>query len=568
MKKMFFISALTGLAIMATAQTAVPILEKSYEISKQAKKGYLAYSEINKDGNIEMVYLLGGLKAAFDPKCETYIYNKDLELINTEKEGTVKKTHGPDYVKYTVGVEATFKGISFVRREVSTKWSNHDQVFFVTQKTLEKIQPKTETGAKYSLTYSYQMMQEGATLCLAGKPLEKKQIVPKVNTYYGQRHFDILRCDLDGNIIVTDSINLDFANDAYYHSPLSDSNSPAFTADENVRSIGKDSKDEVVNNEAARDWILVFKPMYLPDYFKAERDPNQDNLTYVRISPKGKVLEKFTFTPPSNGWTIANAYEHNGSVYMYGVAKTYDSSKKPSSMSFSTGAEAKYTNLELCKITNGKMDFSTSVSAKDIQAKQAKPSNQKKFVEWDGESVMIQPAYFSSGLIANMDITPWDVHKISFTSSGDIMINAQDAGGKGWNSNYMFLFDANTGALKKSYGLFLATGEKKRQEVEQYYGLPIRNYYFPSGDGKSTYWIMISFKPITSKLGGFVADYCSINNETGEISELKTMAIEKKKHYVLYSLSNDFLKKDNFLFFFNQEEEADKAMLSRIDLSK
>ena len=71
-------------AIRASAQ--VPILEKSFDVSRKAKNGYLAHIETNAEkGTIDMIYVLSST-TRHKIKYEIYTYDKDLNLINTVQE--------------------------------------------------------------------------------------------------------------------------------------------------------------------------------------------------------------------------------------------------------------------------------------------------------------------------------------------------------------------------------------------------------------------------------------------------------------------------------------------------
>ena len=69
-------------AIQASAQ--VPILEKTYDVSRKAKNGYLAHIETNDSkGTIDMIYVLSST-TKHKIKYEIYTYDKDLNLIKIQ----------------------------------------------------------------------------------------------------------------------------------------------------------------------------------------------------------------------------------------------------------------------------------------------------------------------------------------------------------------------------------------------------------------------------------------------------------------------------------------------------
>ena len=329
----------------------------------------------------------------------------------------------------------------------------------------------------------------------------------------------------------------------------------------------RDDDLEHDNNEKPRDWIIVLAPEELPGMFKPNNDPNPCNLTYLRISPKGKILEKLSFNSPSNGWKINAAYEHNGSVYLYGPAVTND----PSSKYYQEVAGQKehkghksnkglgFTNYQLAKITKGKLDFISSPSISDLQAKQVKPKDQKNFVEFTGED--------------------FSTNGITVATTGDVFITCQNKEiSRGKPTMYggvsMFHFDP-TGNLKRNYGVF-------NKENEESVG-STSSYIYPSGDGKSLYWLMrvpkVDFhlahnegEDATTE-GNFyrtedAMDYGSINIEKGELSEFKTVGEGNKKPFYLYDYGRSIRKMGNYIYLFSKQYKGDKILLTRLNLSK
>ena len=74
------VALLFGVATFAQ-QSTFDILEKDYEISRKAKKGYLCGVEPSGNGGFEMVYFLPSSKRKV--KIETYTFDKDANLVNT-----------------------------------------------------------------------------------------------------------------------------------------------------------------------------------------------------------------------------------------------------------------------------------------------------------------------------------------------------------------------------------------------------------------------------------------------------------------------------------------------------
>lgn len=543
-----------GLSNISNAQNQA--LEKSYEVTNRAKRGFLENIEINKDnGNIDVLYalpnalttkrdlflstLVFGAVTANKAKYEIYSYDKDLNLIGTSREE--ERVYFEPYPEYSyTTAEPTLRAsclcLSFKQVEVKAEY-NWFSGYKKTTKVIDKKKAQSEDDNNYSFTgRHYELPSEKSILVLAGKKIKK-------DMWSAYTKYDILSVDNELNMKATESFELEFGSVVIYSSPL------------------KDEK-AATNDELARDWIMVFAPM------KASKGTPND-FTYFRINPEGKIVERLVINSPSNGWNIEGSYEKNGSVYLYGSSISIDPSKKYYEDVVKKGwNELTATHYQLAKITKGKLDYITATALSDISAKQATPSNQKKPLEIDGKT------YQTTG--------------IRFLESGDVIFTYQDyeikdgevhvAGGT-YKSVYLFQYDVS-GAFKKSFGVDINPDLSNVKKVSRntWEHLPADHYFYPSVDGKRMYWFIRSAKDVAS-FGSSSAehndivckpmngiDYGSINFETGEISEFKTIGEDKKPYYLFSKTSGTQL--GNFIYFFSETEKGDKMLLSRIDISK
>lgn len=547
--KLFIILTIIGLGNFAKAQTT--LLEKSFEIERSARKGDLKAVDVNKEkGTIELVYAIPNKAFSNKIRCEVYSYSKDLDFIGKEDlEFESEKFKGRRVRKdetYTT-IDASPRigfpvQVVFKKKEVARRFDWLTMSFKTTEKLLDKIIPKTGEDGKYNFTCKYDVLQYKTVLVLAGKH--------KAKTAEISMKYDILLGDADGNVTVTESLDFDRPVTVIYDGPLTDEN-------------------EADEFDLTRDWIIVFAP----GLAKTFPNVSPTTLTYVRISPKGKIIEKFNIESPSNRWEINSAKEHGGSVYLSGGAITKEPTVKYHSELYNSNKASVFTNIQICKLTDKKVDFITSPSLADIAAKQSKPTNQKSAVEFDGESVIVKP--------------------LVFASNGDILLNCQDNVKKDFANNYLLSFDSK-GTFKKYYGVTLAKDEKVNVEQGDIWDVPYQNYYIPSADGKKTYWLMrntknalcitttteasdptgargmsgLSATSVTICRPGFAFDIVSINNETGEMNELKTTGRGDKDEFYLYILATDIQQIDNYLFTVSETKKGNKIMLSRLDISK
>ena len=586
-------------AIQASAQ--VPILEKSFDVSRKAKNGYLAHIETNAEkGTIEMIYVLSSTTKR-KIKYEIYTYDKDLNLINTvQEEEYVDKVKtrwswfnfkGDSFVTNSLTASSDLAGkLVFRKKQTTGNWVWLTGTYYRHIKQLEKIKPKTEDNMKYFFTSAYEIERDSSVLVIAGKP-EKK-------THNELMNFDIMSCDNEVNITTVDKIDFTYPQRIVFSAPL------------------QDDRISLSNDDLPRDWVVVFAPSGL---YNKDSDPKPTNYTYIRISTKGKVLEKFSFDSPSNGWRALGAYEKDNSVFLYGSAITKNPTKDYSNEVFknlqmvaTTSASAsekeeennsgsgilggisaissmgskdngrtqddvdapldelKYTNIQIGKITNSKFEFLSSPDIEEFEKKQAKPAGQKKFIAFDGKK--------------------FEINGINISSSGDIFVSGQDftnsKKGRIYKGVYMFQFEAN-GNLKKNYGVKLDQSKKssffnKSPLTSDMY--IAHNILRESIDKKSLYWLIKDVKSIREESNSsFVSlstvrvkttwtplyqyEYGNINIENGELSEFKGFGDSEKKEFYLFQNTGSY-PLDHYLYFFSETLNGNKILLSRMDLAK
>ena len=109
------------------------IVEKSHDISRKARKGYLGNIESNLDKNtFDMTYVLKSNNRKIIT--ETYTFDKELNLVNTVKdEQEVERVRakykwfryrGDDYSVKSMYVRSNLKGeMIFREKTVSYRWS-------------------------------------------------------------------------------------------------------------------------------------------------------------------------------------------------------------------------------------------------------------------------------------------------------------------------------------------------------------------------------------------------------------------------------------------------------------
>lgn len=589
----------------APAFAQLPILEKSYDISRKAKNGFLGGVDVDEaKGTFDMIYILRSSDRKI--KREIYTFDKELNLINTVKdEEDVAKMRtrykwfnfkGDSRVTHSLSASANLtQKLVFRKKEITWKYLWLSGSYSKSVKQLEKVKPTTDNSEQYVFRGgAYEVKTDSTVLVVAGIQEKKNDLVNSM------LHYQILSCDNNVNIKTLGTIDFQYANAPIYSAPLDDDDS------------------ELDNDDNPRDWILVFAPQGGSGLSKVS-DPKTNNYTYVRLNTKGEVLEKFNFSSPTNGWRILGAYEHEGSVFLYGSANNKDpdskyinqlykttmvpttsaddDEKEESSAGSSSGFgafktgfsaltgsadfgvtqskidlildELKYSNFQIGKIHDGKFDFLSDPTIDDFDKIKAKPSDQKKYVEFDGKSFVI--------------------NGISFSKAGDIFVNGQDfkkvKNKRSYKGVYMFQFDPQ-GNLKRNYGVFLDQSKTSgffNSSPLTSDNIASRSYIQESGDSKNLYWMMRMAKSVhkesntTFGIGSsittttwsplFSMEYGSINIADSQLSDFKTLGeSEKKKFYLFANIPSTRI--DNYSLFFSETEKGDKILISRVDLSK
>lgn len=616
MKKLLLTTFSLCLAMLSLAQMTVT--EKDYDISRKARKGYLA--QIVKDeakGTFDLIYILKSTnKKVFT---ETYTYDKDLNLVNTVKEEEeiekLRKKYkwfryrGETYETQSLYVRKNMM-MQMVFRQKTTqyKWSWWRGGYGRKVILGAKVKPTDEErNAKYSFLGGYYENDPAGLLLVLGGQNGTKEDPMALKSY------KILQADKDANITITDELKFDLPQSPVFSKPLEDDDpSPA--------------------SDNPRDWIVVFNTAPAA---KKKNNKEIDVFTYCRISPEGKLIERCSFTTPTVGWRMIGAYEKNGEVYFYGPAihkegKTMtdllgmtlattsnedaDEDTKEQTKGgimgnialvkgMATGEIAqftqdgiddmleqkKYTNFEVAKISGGKMKFITSPDVEEINDKNVKPDGQKKKVKFDGKMFLTTDVSITDD--NNLFVAGQDYSRGTYHANNKIIgSGAKRLGPLEFQNMFLLQYDAD-GKFLRNYGV--EVDQKKRASF--WSGGPAPNLYpanstiIESADHKQLHWIMKICRAFdsetdiddsynfyngsstrtvsTSYTPLYTIQYGSINKGEGSASDFKTLGEDEKRKYFLMNGYNS-LRLDNYLIYLSETKKGDKLLLSRFDVAK
>ncbi len=614
-KKMKLVAALLGMSYISQAQQ-LPLLEKTHDISRASRKGYLGQVVRNADDkSFDMIFVL---KGSDDRKLKTEIYSFDqeLNLINTKKEEEELEkvrvkykwlTYRGDEIKFTMTSASTsYKGEFILRRKQVTQYWNWWFGFYRNSvKVLEKVKAEDEAGNKYGfLGGIYENYVTHKMLAYAPTREDKGKM--------GYSNFNILSIDGDLKFEKTDEVVFKGLFRPIYSKPLTDDNSG------------------VSNEDLPRDWVTVFASADVKGNTAKTTD-----YVYVRVSPEGKVLEKVEFTSPTNGWRILEIIEKNNTITMVGsgIEKKKESNYfhdiyKMGTVSLTsmteeesqasvdnkgTGAAGllggggavaglnmikKFSSAETAVLTQEKLEeilneltydhfivgqiskgtFKTCSYAdvKEFEKVQKKPADQKKFLPFDGKKFIID--------------------NIHVEDDGSINITGQDMdykkGAKTFGEVYLFKYSTD-GKLVANYGVEVEQKGKTRTffngkgpKTDQY---PTTNVVYQSADKNNSYWIMKKTKDFrvesesdynhnfltgTSSLSISTSytplraiQYGGVNNKSLDIGNVNDLGEDEKKEYYLFS-KNNAVKVGNYLIYLSETKKGSNILLSRFDLTK
>ena len=626
MKKKFIFSAAAVLYGMATyaQQSAFTVLEKDYEISRKAKKGYLGGVEAQPNGGFEMVYFLPSSRKKV--KIETYTFDKDANLTNSLKdEWDVEKVKkkwkffnfkGDEYTTTAASVSTNLTGkMMFKKREIKAKynWLAGDYVKRI--KLLDRQKLTSESGDEYLFAGAYEVERDSTIYALAypyakGASMDPLDLIKVSNTGVSQK---------------LKSIPTPSRMKPIFSKPLLDENSR-----------------DVSNDDFPRDWIVILAPTKM--YGKSNAGtPNQ--LTYLRISPEGQLKEQLNFTSPTAGFRILNAYQKGSEVILYGMGikkegkyadEILGATVSPSSMdddeqaaAASTGGmlggigkmanmisgkddmapsqqsldnaldEKKYNDFIIAKISNQNLSLIKATPMEELNRKAVAGADMKKALEFDGKKFITNNFQILRDGSMMLSVQDYKTEGKGIGLPGGKMLGALagvststsgDSYSRIYKGMYLLHFSPD-GNLVRNYTVQFDQKNKKgffNNSPMTADNFPATGYLIESKDGKSVNWVEIvkaidvdtdvstfsnffsgtSTTTTTKSYSPFYSiEYGKLDLATGKSSEFRTLGDLEKKKYYLYPKHNR-LQIGDYTYFFSETPNGDRLLVSRMDVKQ
>lgn len=580
------------------------ILEKDYEISRKAKKGYLGNVEKKENGNFDMIYILPS--GARKIKTEIYHFDKDANQLGVERdEMEIERARrrwkwftykGDFYLTNTLSASVNLTGqLVFRKKLVTAYWNWWTGRYQRRAKMTDKVKPKSESGRAYRfIGGAYEVERDSSVLVLAMGATDKEK-------WGTPAKYDLLLCNNECDVKVLQQLSFPYAVMPVFSQPLVD-----------------DQTAEIDNDDAPRDWVVIMAPTKNLST-KDNRADNPEDFFYLRISPEGTVKENFAFKAPAAGLRLLQAYEKDGAVVMYGMStgkegKFVDQSlgnnmvpttsadadeQAAGNTDMSTGYggfakmgntfggkedigltqdkiddmldEKKYTHFAFLKIDGGKLAWGNLTEMDEVNDKAVAAEGMKRPLKFDGNK--------------------FEVNNMQFVKDGSMLLSIQDfkrTKGKSHSKIYkgMYLMHFSSGGqLIHNYTVNIEQRSKKgffNNSPLTSDMVPATSFVYETESGKLK-WVMHIVKAIdkdsyssTDYFAGTITttttytplysiEYGIIDLKEAKASDFKTLGEDERRKYYLYE-SHNTMQNGNFLYFFSETTRGDKMLISRLNL--
>ncbi|MBC8111870.1 MAG: hypothetical protein H7Y04_12485 [Verrucomicrobia bacterium] len=541
MKKIIFkmlVSILLLLVIMpVTAQTVEK--EKSIEISRRAKRGYLEVFEYDEDTKTYfLMFVIGENAKAITYEIYRFSYDFDLLEQFTEKEAFEKfkgkykelknkrKPNRDDVVKdyYLAKGNLMMKLILERTREI-TKWNWVFGTYRTKTETLEKVKPKNADGDNLTYFSHYYDAENGDIIVL---------VAPR--TSEAGKQYSLMRFDQNLDFVKKTDITFEYSMTPIYTYGMSNNTFVGrFTAsaakrgktlnDKDISSEGTNTATGVIKSNGA---FFIFAPAAFGGSAKKYNNPDK-NAYEIVYSDAAMNVSRVPFKSPNPYWRVDDVArsEDGKEWYFYGVS----AEGKDKYYNQMTNPAMKFNAVQLMKYTIGQknIEFINSTNLDEMSTKLVVPPSQKKKPEYEGKKFATRGYLTTNGefFIYGQNIKIKDVKNV-----GKVTYYL-DAIGFYYNDQ---------GKLKAQYGIdALEDGkESKMLGAEQ----AILTY------GEKLYWIITEVDDIEDGIPLAYPRIGTIDRKTANLSNFKILGlVDKRTHYLDINNPMIPLETDKLTFF-------------------
>jgi hypothetical protein len=378
---LIFVLALAFMANAASAQTID--IEKTYEVSKEAMKGFI--HSVEKDEakkEITFVYRVRAKRNQAKFITYTFDYNFNLvnqgeEIVDFEKEipskYKPKKYKGEEYSVEGLYVEPNMMGTLVLKRKVTTfKWNWLRMAYGWNVAVEGKLKAKTDDDKKLFYHGHIENFNDGTAMILAGEKGSAKS-----GPYNHMMNYHFMKYDINLTKLADVTVN--------FETPMAV-----------VATYGYPTDEEADGEKS--DMVVVFAPFKEKRYMGPKIwNQSATEYTYVRVSYDGKLLDKATFQSPGSIWRIDDfVFGKDGAVYFYGPANDDNDDFFHSRLEILDDKQ-KWPRFQLAKFNKGKMEFVSATTMDEFKSKLKAQPDGKKGDSYSGRRIAFTEAIISPG---------------------------------------------------------------------------------------------------------------------------------------------------------------------------
>jgi hypothetical protein len=491
-------------------------LEKTYAITGQAKRGYLdeaAYDAPTKTTKLTFITKestnFTGNKSKV--KYQEYYFDEKFDFIRMDEkvdEYRNKKYKGENYQVEGVSMANNLVGTFVLRRKLTTyTWDWFFGGYKKRVKLLEVVKPKDDAGKKYTLLRKFENDETGEVIAMVmAKGL--KGVTP--NEYV------FLKVNPSFDFEVTDKLQFSSPQSIAYSGLLANIGAEQEEGELDEEESGDEGPEatEDQGDLSTSNAGFVFAPLFAGK--KASGESN--DYTFLRVSAQGKILSKVSVQAKASAWNITQGIDAGTSIFLMGPA---NEGKYLNQEMVGDLEKKKWKLFQICRITNDKVQYTTTTDLDEFEAKLKTPPSQKKSPSYRGKKF-----YFSD---------------CDLNSDGSVLINGQNfvferrakVQVKSYRDVLMFYFDPN-GVLKAQYGV-------RREENNKYAQMAPATQMITTGQ-LASYWTVMEMDGVrTEREGKFKSikallypSVARIDLASGDIGDFVQFGTEngKPKYYL------------------------------------
>ncbi|HZY82855.1 MAG TPA: hypothetical protein VFE50_25215 [Cyclobacteriaceae bacterium] len=447
----YLVLPLVLIAFVAQSQTLD--LEKTFDVSKDAQKGFIYMIQNNEaKQQLRVVYRVKAKRdqikfIGYNFDYNFNLVNQDEKVINLEtdklpEEYRPKKYRGENFEVEGLFVEPNMMGTLVLKRKVTRfNWNWFSAKYNAWTSVEGKLKAKTDDDKKLFYHSHLENDADGTAMILTGE-----KGTPKNGPLNHILNYHFVKYDINLTKLADVTVNFE-------------------TPQALAATYGLQDED---GNQT--DFIAVFATTKIPRYVGGGKLWGEDptDYTYVRVSyADGKLVDRISFKSPNSLWRIDEFVKaKDGSVFFYGPSNDEKKEYYVNRAEVSSD-KTKWPTFQLAKVNGGKMEFVTSTTMDDFKSKLKPQPDGKKGDPYNGRRVTFSEAIMSPNgelILAGQN------YGLDRNGKGQIV-------GRAYEDLVMFHFDAK-GTLVSEY-----TMNKKKAANG-----PDGQFFEFSSDGKYLYW--------------------------------------------------------------------------------